>query len=101
MKPKNGPGDSGEPQLELPWPEPQKINLRSTLRVFMAIVREKKRQLHQKKKKCAVSIERARLFTPGLYSPSPKKHDSSAKAYQASWRRKCGRLNMKTPHCFR
>jgi len=49
MKPGNGPDDSGEPQLELPWPEPQKINLRSALRVFMAIVREKKRQLHPKK----------------------------------------------------
>jgi len=24
MKPGNGPDDSGEPQLELPWPEPQK-----------------------------------------------------------------------------
>jgi len=49
MKPGNGPDDSGEPQLELPWPEPQKINLSSALRVFMAIVREKKRQLHPKK----------------------------------------------------
>lgn len=41
MKPGKGPDDSGEPQLELPWPESQKINPRSTLMVFTAIFREK------------------------------------------------------------
>lgn len=73
MKPKNGPGDSGEPQLELPWPEPQKINLRSTLRVFMAIVREKKRQLHQKKKKmCSVNRTGTFIHSRFVFSISKK-----------------------------
>lgn len=70
MKPGKGPDDSGESQLELPWPESQKINPRSTLTVFTAIFREK--TIAPEKKKCVVSIEWARSFTPGLYSPSQK-----------------------------
>lgn len=104
LNPRKGPDDSddsddsGEPQLELPWPESQKNKSEVNSKGFYGNNERKEKTITQLKK----CVTRRGTFTHSWFVFSiPPKHHPTAKAYQASWRRKCDRLSMKTLHCLR